>query len=107
MTLGEFLRQARRARGLTKSQMARLVGVSRGYVQHIEKGRIPLPAAKAHQYAKALDLNADELLVLAGRVARTDQLVEAAHGLHPELVALLVLKAHHHAERGAGRAACK
>ena len=71
----------------------------------MEKGRIPLPAAKAHQYAKALDLNADELLVLTGRVAGIDQLVEAARGLHPELVALLVLKAHHHVERGAGRAA--
>ncbi len=64
--LGQYLREQRRAAGLSLRALGRLAGVSNPYLSQIERG-IRRPSAEIlHQLAKALSLSAEALYVRAG-----------------------------------------
>jgi len=59
---GENLRNARRVKGYTQSQLAEISGVSRRAIVHYEK-HVKRPAVdKVKKLARALDVSDDELL---------------------------------------------
>ena len=68
-TLGQALRQCRRAAGLTQRALAQRVGVDVSYVSKLENDRMPPPAADTLvKLACALSTAPDELLTIAGKV---------------------------------------
>lgn len=60
--LGENVKRARLARGLTKSELCRTVGISRPLLDTIEQGRSNLTLLRLAALADALGLDAWELL---------------------------------------------
>ena len=72
MNFGKRLRELRKARGLTQSELAQKTSISFTYVSKLETGTIPAP--RQHNIlslAKALDLNkaeTDELFGLARKI---------------------------------------
>jgi transcriptional regulator with XRE-family HTH domain len=73
MTAGQFIREAREARGLSQGQLGDLLGVSNRLVSHYETGRVMLTAERLDALALALDLNdaqVRELVSLSAAVGR-------------------------------------
>jgi DNA-binding XRE family transcriptional regulator len=67
---GRYIRQLRTAKGITLRDFARRLDVSPTYVSQIEQDRFDPPAEeRIIGMARILDLDADELLARAGRVA--------------------------------------
>ncbi|MFL6137405.1 MAG: helix-turn-helix domain-containing protein [Frankiaceae bacterium] len=64
--LGEALRAARYAKGLTTRQIGAGVGISHPQVSKIEAGRFAVPPEKLRAFAEVLDLKPDDLFALAG-----------------------------------------
>ncbi len=68
-TLGQALRQCRRAAGLTQRALAQRVGVDVSYISKLENDRIPPPAADTVvKLACALSAAPDGLLTMTGKV---------------------------------------
>ncbi len=66
-TLGDILREARLAKKLGLRELAREMGITPSYVSDIENDR-RIPSEEVfRKLSTRLDLNADELLALAGR----------------------------------------
>lgn len=61
--LGVRLRQLRRLRGLSQSDVAQIVGVTYQQIQKYETGKTRLPARMIPTMAKLLDVDSDLLLV--------------------------------------------
>lgn len=61
-TLGERLRQARRAAGLTQAELARLVGVQRAVISKYETGGVAPSVTQLRRMAEALGVSAGTLL---------------------------------------------
>src|SRR5512147_1849470 len=59
--LGARVRTLRRRRGLTQAQLAERAGISASYLNLIEHGRRPLPAALLIKLAEVLELDLREL----------------------------------------------
>ena len=69
-TFGATVRYAREQRGIGLRQFAKQVGVSPTYLSKIERDEFGPPAEdKVVAIAKLLDLDPDEMLALAGKVA--------------------------------------
>ena len=68
-TLGQALRQCRRAADLTQRALADRVGVDVSYISKLENDRMPPPAADTIvKLARALKAAPDDLLTIAGKV---------------------------------------
>ncbi|MBN1690409.1 MAG: LexA family transcriptional regulator [Dehalococcoidia bacterium] len=69
MSLGEFVRKTREARGLTQHELAALSGLGRGYISLIELDRIQETSAeKILKLAKALRVKPEEIYQAAGYI---------------------------------------
>ena len=69
MNFGERLRQLRLDRKINQRDLAAQVGIDFTYLSKIENGRMAPPAAGTiARLAHALDMHADELLLLAHKV---------------------------------------
>ena len=67
---GLFVRQRRKAKGISLRQMAKEIPVSPTYLSQVERGQSTPPTEdKVKAIAEILDLDADELLALAGKVS--------------------------------------
>lgn len=64
-TTGKRIRAARDHAGLTQEEFAKRVGIRQAYISHIETGRSIAPADTLGAIARALDVSADYLLLLA------------------------------------------
>jgi transcriptional regulator with XRE-family HTH domain len=64
--LGQYLREQRRAAGLSVRQLGRLAGVSNPYLSQIERGLRRPSAEILHHIAKALHIRSEALYVRAG-----------------------------------------
>jgi transcriptional regulator with XRE-family HTH domain len=65
-SLGEYLREQRRAAQLSLRQLSELAGVSNPYLSQIERGLKRPSAEILQQLAKGLDVSAESLYVKAG-----------------------------------------
>ena len=69
-TLGESIREARKARRMTLRDLEAVVGVSNAHLSQLETGAITQPSmALLFAIAEALELDYGELLALAGHTA--------------------------------------
>jgi len=85
---GRKLRALREAKQLALGELAKKAGISSAFLCKVEQGKVTPPAEKKiRSLAKALDANADELMVLAGRLPADVLEVIQKHPL--EYVALL------------------
>ena len=67
---GAFIRRQREAKEIGLREMAKKIGVSPTYLSKVERDEFSPPAEdKVRKIAVILDLDTDELLALAGRVA--------------------------------------
>lgn len=64
MTIGERIRAARKAKGLSQGELARLVGCSDCLISHIERGYSGLPRERREAFADALGLSIADLTPL-------------------------------------------
>ena len=73
-TLGDRLRTARQAKGLSQRSLANLAGITNSYLSKLEGDRTGYPPKKAVLAALAhhLDLDPGELLYLSGRITEAD-----------------------------------
>ena len=69
-TLGNFIRNARKAKNYYQRELAELVGIDFSYLSRIENDLINCPPKEKtlKAIAQHLDLNAEELIFLSGRV---------------------------------------
>lgn len=90
---GSKLRDRRIALGLTQLEIAEKIGVSRGYISQIEKGRTAPPSAKvSYRYALALEWPRDRVQRILDKPTRetTDAIVrELPSPLHDYVVDFL------------------
>ncbi len=85
MTLGAFLREQRKARGLSVPNIAAQLNLSAGYWRLLESDRSASPGEeKLREIAAVLNVDADQLLVLAGKLPSD---VKAGLLRHPVLIA--------------------
>jgi HTH-type transcriptional regulator, competence development regulator len=69
MTFGERLRELRLASRMNQRTLAVKAGIDFTYLSKVENGRMPPPAAATIvKLAEALEVNPDELLVLADKI---------------------------------------
>lgn len=74
-TLGDVIRQGRRARGWTQEQLADALGVNPGYIGQIETGVVKLPGAdKLAALEQVLGVSRADMLRAAGLLGPEDQL---------------------------------
>ncbi len=67
---GAFIRRKREAKEIGLREMAKKIGVSPTYLSKVERDEFPPPTEdKVRKISVILDLDADELLARAGRVA--------------------------------------
>lgn len=60
--LGKNLKRLRTKKGITQGDIARSLGVSRGFVSNIENGKTNPTLATIARLAKAIGVSTDELL---------------------------------------------
>ena len=68
-TVGEYLRDQRRAAEMSLRQLAELAGVSNPYLSQVERGLRRPSAEVLQQLARALRISAEQLYVRAGILA--------------------------------------
>ncbi|WP_369354290.1 helix-turn-helix domain-containing protein [Lysinibacillus capsici] len=74
--LGQMLKDARKRHSITTSQVAEQVGVSQGYISHIENGRkIPTPEV-LQKISKILEIPFMELMTKAGHIKTFGQSIK-------------------------------
>ena len=67
-----FIRREREGKEIGLREMAKMIGVSPTYLSKVERDEFSPPAeGRVRKIANVLDLDADELLARAGRVAWT------------------------------------
>lgn len=67
---GPFIRRQRQAKGIGLREMAKMIGVSPTYLSKVERDEFAPPAEdRVKSIAEVLDLDPDELLARAGKVA--------------------------------------
>jgi transcriptional regulator with XRE-family HTH domain len=74
-TFGNLIRQARKAKELSQRDLAKLVGVNYTYLSKLENDHAGTPPSEEviERLALSLQLNAEELVYLAGRITPEDQ----------------------------------
>ena len=86
-TLGELLRSRREVAGLSLTQMAARLGISRPYLSRLERGVYANPSTKLLVHlAKGLDIRAEDLYAITGCLLPTDlpSLVPYLRAKHPD-----------------------
>src|SRR5690349_13278302 len=69
LTFGDFLREKRRAAGISQRRLAELAGLDFSYISKLENNRLPSPAAETVvKLAELLACPAEELLSAAGKL---------------------------------------
>jgi len=69
LTFGARLLELRKAKGISQRDLAERVGVDFTYLSKMENERLPAPSAEViAALAAALDADADDLAVLAGKI---------------------------------------
>ena len=68
-TIGERIRQLRKRRGLTQTELARTVGVQQPLISQYERGELRIHGALVAAVAHALNASADEVLGLKAPAA--------------------------------------
>ena len=87
-TFGGVVRQRRQEKGISLRRFAEMIGISPTYMSKIERDEFdPPPEARVRAIARALDLDADDLLGLAHRVPKDLQDIIQKH---PKAVAILL-----------------
>src|ERR1044072_8815508 len=92
VSLGEYLRGAREAAGLSKLQLEAMSGVGRMTIQRLEQDYYQEPSPDdLVRLARALELNDTDLFLLAGlpvpkRTASLDVMLRTEYGLPPEAI---------------------
>lgn len=72
---GEQIRQARKTKGYSQRDLAKLVGLDFTYLSKLENKRADYPPKEdvIRNLAKHLDLNPEELIFLAGRIPESNE----------------------------------
>lgn len=96
MTLGEFVRKTREARGLTQEELATLSVLGRSYISLIELDRIQeTSSTKILKLAKALRVKPEELYVAQGLTKETKphpiSLIDRIRELETNLIAVPII----------------
>jgi len=69
MTFGNRVRELRKQKGLSQRELAKEAGIDFTYLSKIENDRTEPPSEKViRKLARHLDVDADELIALAGKV---------------------------------------
>ena len=63
--IGENIAKIRKAKGLTQSELAEIIGISQNLVSHYEVGRLKISAEMVIHFALALKVGTDRLLGLS------------------------------------------
>ena len=73
-TFGKIIRQARKDKGFSQRELAKLVGVNYTYLSKLENDHAGTPPSEdvIDRLARHLELNADQLIYLAGRITEDD-----------------------------------
>ncbi len=74
-SFGQLIRQARKYKGYSQRELAKLVELDFTYVSKLENNRAEYPPKEAaiRLLAHHLELNAEELIFLAGRIPERDE----------------------------------
>ncbi|GER79147.1 MAG: XRE family transcriptional regulator [Anaerolineae bacterium] len=88
MDFGSRIRQLRTARGISLRDFAEMVGIDFTYLSKIENGKVDPPSEdKIRVIASKLDIEAEQLLGLAGKIS-SDQIRKAVES-NPDVGILL------------------
>src|SRR6202022_927934 len=72
-TLGDLLRSRREAAGLSLTQMAAKLGISRPYLSRLERGQYSNPSSKILiQLSKGLSIRTEDLYAMTGCLLPTE-----------------------------------
>ena len=91
-TLGDLLRSRRESAGLSLTEMAAKLGISRPYLSRLERGEYTNPSPKILiQLGKSLDIRIEDLYAMTGCLLPTDlpsfvPYLRAKHPDWPDLV---------------------
>jgi HTH-type transcriptional regulator, competence development regulator len=74
-SFGQQIRQARKEKGYSQRDLAKLVGLDFTYLSKLENTRADYPPKEdvIRKLAEHLDLDAEELIFLAGRLPETEE----------------------------------
>lgn len=74
-TFGKLIRQARKDKGYSQRDLAKLIGLDFTYLSKLENDRADYPPKEEviRSLARQLDLDAEELIFLAGRIPQRDE----------------------------------
>ena len=89
LEIGERVRLVRVSRGLSREELAEILGISALFVGYIECGQRGMSLATLQKICKALNVSADYILM--GNVKSEDDkdvLIEAIEELEPQFIAL-------------------
>ena len=89
------IKEKRLALGMTQTELAHKAGYKeKSAIAKIEKGEIDIPLSKVHDFAKALNCTASELMGDDGIIdPRKEELIEVANKLDDYFLSKLVDKA--------------
>ena len=88
ITFGQKIKQARKNKGYSQRQLAKLIESDFTYLSKLENNRVDYPPKeeKIRALAEHLELNAEELIFLAGRIPERDaQLLKQHYKTMPGL----------------------
>lgn len=94
-TFGRHIREARRGKGYSQRELAALVGVDYTYLSKLENNRADYPPKEdvIRALAQHLDLDAERLSYLAGRITPEDaKVVQELAKKHQEQMPVLLRK---------------
>lgn len=74
--VGDRLRKARTAKGLTQEALAEAIGVQPETVSRYERGTIPVSVSQLYEIAKTLDVGVEALLGVGGKRGREGEIFE-------------------------------
>lgn|SRR5208282_4559167 len=92
-TLGELLRSRREAAGLSLTQMAAKLDISRPYLSRLERGEYTNPSSKILiQLGKRLNIRTEDIYALTGCLLPTDlpNFAPYLRAKHPDWPALVI-----------------
>jgi transcriptional regulator with XRE-family HTH domain len=74
-SFGQLIRDARKEKGYSQRELAKLVDLDFTYLSKLENDRADYPPKESaiRSLANHLDLNAEELIFLAGRITERDE----------------------------------
>lgn len=90
--IGQRIRNARRARGISQELLAEKVGISVTHMSHIETGNTKLSLPVLVELAEVLELRTDELLFEAppsGRAASIEAIIHSLDGCTTQQIRII------------------